>query len=112
QGGDGLPAGLAHAIPYIVAPVAREGRRRDDIPRQHARGNILNRAGPLRTIRAMRLLRSFALALLVVLLTAPAALAQDVTLSVAISLKDAVEELGRQFAAGRPGVTLRYNFGA
>jgi len=60
----------------------------------------------------MRLLRSFALALLVVLLTAPAALAQDVTLSVAISLKDAVEELGRQFAAGRPGVTLRYNFGA
>src|SRR5262245_62401117 len=60
----------------------------------------------------MRPLRSFALALLVVLLTAPAALAQDVTLSVAISLKDAVEELGRQFAAGRPGVTLRYNFGA
>ena len=60
----------------------------------------------------MRPLRSFALALVLVLLTAPAALAQDVTLSVAISLKDAVEELGRQFTTTRPGVTLRYNFGA
>jgi molybdate transport system substrate-binding protein len=60
----------------------------------------------------MRLFRSFAAALVAVLLTASAALAQDVTLSVAISLKDAIEELGRQFTAGRPGVTLRYNFGA
>src|SRR5499426_1306590 len=60
----------------------------------------------------MRLLRSFAISLVVVLLTASAALAQDVTLSVAISLKDGIEELGRQFTAGRPGVTLRYNFGA
>jgi molybdate transport system substrate-binding protein len=38
--------------------------------------------------------------------------AQDVTLSVAISMKDAVEELGRGFMASRPGVTLRYNFGS
>jgi len=38
--------------------------------------------------------------------------AQELTLSVAISMKEAVEELGRGFAAGRPGVTLRYNFGA
>jgi molybdate transport system substrate-binding protein len=60
----------------------------------------------------MRLLRSFVIALVVVLLAATAALAQDVTLSVAISLKDAVEELGRQFTASRPGVTLRYNFGS
>ena len=60
----------------------------------------------------MRLLRSLVIALVVVLLTATAALAQDVTLSVAISLKDAVEELGRQFTASRPGVTLRYNFGS
>ena len=38
--------------------------------------------------------------------------AQEITLSVAVSLKDAVEELGRGFMAARPGVTLRYNFGA
>ena len=60
----------------------------------------------------MRILRSLAVALAVVVLTAGAVRAQDVTLSVAISLKDAVEELGRQFIASRPGVTLRYNFGA
>ena len=60
----------------------------------------------------MRLLRPFAISLVLGAFTATAALAQDVTLSVAISLKDAVEELGRQFTASRPGVTLRYNFGA
>ena len=38
--------------------------------------------------------------------------AQEVVLSVAVSLKDAVEEIGRGFTASRPGVTLRYNFGA
>jgi molybdate transport system substrate-binding protein len=38
--------------------------------------------------------------------------AQEVTLSAAISMKDAVEELGRGFMAARPGVTLRYNFGS
>ena len=38
--------------------------------------------------------------------------AQDMILSVAISLKDATEELGRAFRATHPGVTLRYNFGA
>ena len=41
--------------------------------------------------------------------TAPA-LAQELTFSVAISMKEAVEELGRGFTASRPGVTLRYNF--
>ena len=60
----------------------------------------------------MRVVRHAVAALVVVLLIAPAALAQEVTLSVAISLKDAVEDLGRQFMASRPGVTLRYNFGA
>jgi len=38
--------------------------------------------------------------------------AQELTLSVAISLKEAVEDLGRSFAVSRPGVTMRYNFGA
>ena len=38
--------------------------------------------------------------------------AQDVMLSVAISMKDVVDELGRGFMASRPGVILRYNFGS
>src|SRR5436309_10612121 len=38
--------------------------------------------------------------------------AQELTLSVAISMKDAVEEIGRGFQASRPGVTLHYNVGA
>jgi molybdate transport system substrate-binding protein len=42
----------------------------------------------------------------------PAATAQEVTLSVAISMKDAVEELGRGFAARHRGAQLRYNFGS
>jgi molybdate transport system substrate-binding protein len=48
------------------------------------------------------------------LLTASAAVAhaQELTFSVAISMKEAVETLGRQFVQARPGVTLRYNFGA
>jgi len=49
----------------------------------------------------------------VVLVCLPgAALAQEITLSVAISMKEAVETLGRQFVQSRPGVTLRYNFGS
>ena len=50
--------------------------------------------------------------LALVWLAAPAAHAQEVTLSVAISLKEVTEELGRSFMAARPGVTLRYNFGS
>ncbi len=38
--------------------------------------------------------------------------AQEMTLSVAISMKDAVEDLGRRFTGARPGVVLRYNFGS
>jgi molybdate transport system substrate-binding protein len=38
--------------------------------------------------------------------------AEEITLSVAVSLKEAVAQLGKTFMAGRPGVTLRYNFGA
>jgi molybdate transport system substrate-binding protein len=51
-------------------------------------------------------------ALLVSVVLAGPALAQEVTLSVAISMKEAVEELGRRFVATRPGVTLRYNLGS
>jgi molybdate transport system substrate-binding protein len=49
---------------------------------------------------------------MLIVLAATGASAQEMVLSVAVSLKDAVEELGRGFAASRPGVTLRYNFGA
>jgi molybdate transport system substrate-binding protein len=38
--------------------------------------------------------------------------AQELTFSVAISMKDAVETLGRRFVETRTGVVLRYNFGA
>jgi molybdate transport system substrate-binding protein len=41
----------------------------------------------------------------------PAA-AEELTLSVAISMKEAIETLGRSFAARRGGLTLRYNLGS
>ena len=43
---------------------------------------------------------------------AAAAYAQELTVSVAVSMKDAVEELGRRFVQSHPGVTPRYNFGS
>ena len=60
----------------------------------------------------MSLVMRVALVALLLLAAVSPARAQDVTLSVAISMKDAVEELGRGFMASRPGVTLRYNFGS
>src|SRR5262245_17053776 len=60
----------------------------------------------------MSVLMRMALAVLVLLAVGSPAQAQDVTLSVAISMKDVVEELGKGFMASRPGVTLRYNFGS
>ena len=60
----------------------------------------------------MRFMRILAVGVAVVLLVAAGARAQDVTLSVAVSLKGVTEELGRSFMASHPGVTLRYNFGA
>src|SRR5437879_8776731 len=56
-------------------------------------------------------LRIVLLALLILCLPAVAG-AQGMTLSVAISMKEAVETLGRQFMQSRSGVTLRYNFGS
>ena len=38
--------------------------------------------------------------------------AREATFSVAVSLKEAVEELGRRFVQTEPGVVLRYNFGS
>jgi molybdate transport system substrate-binding protein len=53
-----------------------------------------------------------AVLVLAVCLHASGTSAQDATFSVAVSMKDAVQELGRTFTASRPGATLRYNFGA
>ncbi|HSE06766.1 MAG TPA: molybdate ABC transporter substrate-binding protein [Methylomirabilota bacterium] len=42
----------------------------------------------------------------------PAAAGQSITVSAAISMKDAVTEVGRGFAAARPGVTVLHNWGS
>lgn len=53
-----------------------------------------------------------AVALVLLLAGAAPASAQELTLSVAISMKDVVEELGRRFAVSRGAPVLRYNFGS
>jgi molybdate transport system substrate-binding protein len=61
----------------------------------------------------MRRLGALALGVLAVAAVAPrAAGGVELTLSVAISMKDAVEQVGRLFTQAQPGVVLRYNFGA
>jgi len=60
----------------------------------------------------MRALAALALLTAVLSMDPRPAHAQEVTLSVAISMKEVVEELGRRFMAARPGVTLRYNLGS
>src|SRR5262249_59879156 len=50
-------------------------------------------------------------AALLALLPASAS-AEELIVSVAISMKEATEELGRVFVRSRPGVRLRYNFGS
>jgi molybdate transport system substrate-binding protein len=57
-------------------------------------------------------MRRAALLLLGLLLAPAPARAEELVLSVAVSMKDAVEDLGRSFSAGHPGVVLRYNFGS
>src|SRR5919204_653303 len=62
--------------------------------------------------RLMRSLAVVAVGVIALSLSVRPVHAQEVTLSVAISMKDAVEELGRGFARRRPGVKLVYNFGS
>src|SRR2546426_6043174 len=57
-------------------------------------------------------MRALALAFVLVLAVAASAVAHELTLSAAISMKEAVEQIGRQFVAGHPGTTLRFNFGS
>jgi molybdate transport system substrate-binding protein len=58
------------------------------------------------------MMRWIILVFLVVAGLAPAASAQSLTVSAAISMKDAVTEIGRGFTAARPGVTVLYNWGS
>src|SRR5215469_1843049 len=60
----------------------------------------------------MRFVKALGVAVAAMMLVASGATAQVVILSVAISLKEVTEDLGRTFMASHPGVTLRYNFGA
>ena len=60
----------------------------------------------------MRFVKALVVAVAAIILVADRASAQEVILSVAISLKEVTEDLGRTFMAAHPGVTLRYNFGA
>ena len=60
----------------------------------------------------MRTMRYLLVGTLVLLAGASPARGQEVVFSAAISMKDAVEDLGRIFSAGRPGLRLQYNFAA
>src|SRR5215813_5229646 len=57
-------------------------------------------------------MKTLAAFLMATFLAAAAAQAQELTLSVAVSLKEATEDIGKSFMASHPGVVLRYNFGA
>ena len=59
-----------------------------------------------------RVLSRVGLALVLLAATVRPARAQELMCSVAISMKDAVEELGGRFSRLHPRVTLRYNFGS
>src|SRR3954462_5740554 len=61
--------------------------------------------------RSMMLITTLVLAILAAV-AIPTVGAQELTFSVAISMKEATEELGRRCTQGRPGVVLRYNFGS
>lgn len=60
----------------------------------------------------MRLVIYLCVSLLAAIPPAAPVSAQELIVSAAIATKQALEELGRGFMARRPGVVLRYNFGA
>jgi molybdate transport system substrate-binding protein len=86
-----------------MSPTTRhsEGMRNGEFPATQS---------PKRRWRGARAFALF-LALSLLLGLGAAAHAQDILVSAAISLKDATEELGREFQRTHPSVTLRYNFG-
>jgi molybdate transport system substrate-binding protein len=60
----------------------------------------------------IRRFKIFLLAALFILASAEPARAQEITVSAAISLKEAFVELGKAFEARQKGVPVRFNFGA
>ena len=60
----------------------------------------------------MKTVRPLVLVVALLAVGASTAWSQPLTVSAAISMKDAVDELGRGFTASRPGVTLAYNWGS
>lgn len=60
----------------------------------------------------MLMMRWITVTLATLLGMAPPVDAQSLTVSAAISMKDAVTEIGKGFTATRPGVTLLYNWGS
>jgi molybdate transport system substrate-binding protein len=70
------------------------------------------RIGPPREFIARSILLTVLMFAALIVTGTPAADAQELTFSVAVSMKEATEELGRSFTQARPGVLLRYNFGS
>jgi molybdate transport system substrate-binding protein len=60
----------------------------------------------------MSVMRWIVVTVAVLLGLAPAAQARSLTVSAAISMKDAITEIGKGFTTARPGVTLLYNWGS
>ena len=87
-----------------MSPTTRrpEGRRHCGIATTHGPKRRRSGARPFALFLALSLIQGIG----------AAAHAQEILVSVAISLKDATEELGREFQRTHPGVTLQYNFGA
>ena len=59
-----------------------------------------------------RLVVAVVIAVLAGVMAAAPASAQELLISAAVSMRDAVTDLGATFATRRPGVNVRYNFGA
>jgi molybdate transport system substrate-binding protein len=106
----GLQAGAAYVRPSRLTPLPPVGT----VGWNHGRiiGHIERSQEETRMSRRRRVLGMLGTLALGIVGIIPAASAQEVTLSVAISMKDAVEVLGRTFASRHPGVQLRYNFGS
>ncbi len=81
-------------------------------PRTSKPGHPSGRPARSTILRIMRVSLAASILWALVAAAAPSAHAQELLVSAAISLKDAVEELGRPFRDAHPGVSLRFNFGA
>ncbi len=88
-----------------------EGAPRLDSGKTAHYSRLMLLSTPRLAVPVRRALRRLALAA-VLAVSAGHAQAQDLTVSVAVSMKEAVESLGRRFEQAHPGVLLRYNFGA